>query len=164
VIVGDGPLRDATASMVSQYRLDGRLHLVGVRDDMPTVYREFDVVVSTSHSEAMPLAIMEAMASGVPVVATRVGGVPDLIEQGGCGWLCEPGNFDSVASRIAALLEQPAERARMARRARERMVQRFDAAQQIDATARLLTSLARPEARAAPTDAAGAPAGVVPGV
>ena len=156
VIVGDGPLRESMQAMVEQYRLSDRLHFAGVRDDMPAVYRELDLVVSTSHSEAMPLAIMEAMASGVPVVATRVGGVPDLIEQGGCGWLCEPGNFDSVASRIAALIEQPAERRRMGRRARERVVQRFDVVQQVDATARLLATLAGQ--RSEPTATAAAPA------
>lgn len=161
VIVGDGPLRESVRALVEQYRLGDRLHLAGLRDDMPAVYREFDLVVSTSHSEAMPLAIMEALVSGVPVVATRVGGVPDLIEQGGCGWLCEPGNFDSIAARIAALVEQPAERARMARRARERMVQRFDVAQQVDATARLLATLAGHGSRGA-ADAA-ASAGLAPG-
>jgi glycosyltransferase involved in cell wall biosynthesis len=142
VIVGDGPLRESMVALAAQYRLDDRLHFAGVRDDMPAVYRELDVAVSTSHSEAMPLAIMEALASGVPVVATRVGGVPDLIEQGGCGWLCEPGHFDAIASRIASLVEQPDERQRMARRARERVVQRFDVVQQVDATARLLGALA----------------------
>ena len=142
VIVGDGPLRETMRTLAEQYRLADRLHFAGVRDDMTEVYRAFDLAVSTSHSEAMPLAIMEALASGVPVVATRVGGVPDLIEHGGCGWLCEPGNFDSVAARIAALIEHPAERQRMARRARERVVLHFDVRQQVEATARLLSTLA----------------------
>jgi glycosyltransferase involved in cell wall biosynthesis len=83
--------------------------------------------------------------------------VPDLIEHGGCGWLCEPGNFDSVAARIAALIEHPGERARMARRARERVVQHFDVAQQVEATARLLATLAG-QGSQQPSSAAAAPA------
>jgi glycosyltransferase involved in cell wall biosynthesis len=165
VIVGDGPLRESVQALVAQYRLEGRLHLAGLRGDMPGIYRELDVVVSSSHSEAMPLAIMEALASGVPVVATRVGGVPDLVEQGGCGWLCEPGHFDAIAARVATLVEQPAERERMARRARERMVQRFDVRRQVEATAQLLATLAGQSPRTAPAAApAGSAAGFGPGV
>ena len=158
VIVGDGPLRETMRTLAEQYRLADRLHFAGVRDDMTEVYRAFDLAVSTSHSEAMPLAIMEALASGVPVVATRVGGVPDLIEHGGCGWLCEPGNFDSVAARIASLIEHPAERESMARRARDRVVQHFEATRQIDATAHLLATLAGQGSPQATSAAAAAPA------
>jgi glycosyltransferase involved in cell wall biosynthesis len=142
VMVGDGPMRPAVEDLIAQYRLGDHVRLAGERHDMPQAYRELDVLLSTSHSEAMPLAIMEAMASGVPVVATRVGGVPELVEHGGTGWLVAPGDADGLAGAVARLIQRPDEHARMAQRARARVVERFDLARQIDATSRLLQRLA----------------------
>ena len=80
------------------------VHFAGSQDDMPAVFNELDVVVSSSLSEAMPLAVMEAMASGVPVVACKVGGIPDLIEHGVTGWLAPEGDYDELATRVVDLL------------------------------------------------------------
>ena len=55
----------------------------------------------------MPLAVMEAMASGLPVVACKVGGIPDLVEHGVTGWLAEPGDFEELATRVVELLQRP---------------------------------------------------------
>lgn len=148
VMVGEGPLRDATAQLIAQCGLTDRVHLLGGRDDMPQVYNELDVVVSTSHSEAMPLALMEAMASGVPVVATRVGGVPDMVEHGQTGWLVARNDFDDIAARTAGLLNDPIERVRMGTRARQRAVERMNLDDSVDRVAKLLERLARPRANA----------------
>ncbi len=126
VMVGDGPMRAQLDALVAQYGLSDLLRITGVRGDMPAVYHALDVLVSTSHSEAMPLAVMEGMASGLPVVATWVGGVPELVEQGRTGWLASAGNFDSTANLIAKLLADPAEAAQMGRRGRERVQALFN--------------------------------------
>lgn len=78
-----------------------------------------------SNSEGMPLVLMEAMASALPVVAPRVGGVPDLVEHGRTGWLVGPRDYEGVAQAIARLLAHDDERHSMGRRARERAVQHF---------------------------------------
>jgi glycosyltransferase involved in cell wall biosynthesis len=142
VLCGDGPMRESLQQFVQSIGLAERVHFVGVRHDMPAIYRELDVWVCTSHSEGLPLALMEAMASGLPVVATRVGGVPDLVEHGLSGWLMAPRDFDGVADAVAGLLASDEQRARMGRRARERAVQQLGLDECVARTGELLMRLA----------------------
>jgi len=142
VICGEGPLRESLQAQVERMQLGDHVHWLGLRRDMPEVYRALDVCVCTSNSEGMPLALMEAMASALPVVATRVGGVPDLVEHGRTGWLVGPRDYEGAAHAIARLLAHDDERDRMGRRARERAVQRFALDDCIVRTAELLQRLA----------------------
>lgn len=144
VIAGDGPLQATVDGLIAERGLQGRVHRLGLCTDMPALYAELDVLVSTSWSEAMPLALMEALASGLPVVATRVGGVPDLIEHGQNGWLVAPGDAQDVAGRCAGLLADAAGRARMGRQARERAVARLDLRPGVARMVDLLWRLGRP--------------------
>ena len=153
VVCGDGPLRESLEAMVERLELTDRVHLLGLRRDMPEMYRELAVCVCSSNSEGMPLAVMEAMASALPMVATRVGGVPDLVEHGRTGWLVGPRDYEGVAHAIARLLAHDDERRRMAQRARERALQRFALDDCIARTAELLQRLA---AHPLPQRAAGA--------
>lgn len=125
VLVGEGPMRMELAQHVRQFDLDQRVHFVGVQHDMPQVYAQLDVVLSTSHTEAMPFALMEAMACGVPVVAPRVGGVPDLIAHGQTGWLTAPGADHEAAQLVASLVQDDTMRHRMGAQGRERCLSRF---------------------------------------
>jgi glycosyltransferase involved in cell wall biosynthesis len=135
--------------LAAQLGLQQRLHFLGLREDMPALYNELDIVVSSSHSEAMPLALMEAMASGLPVVATRVGGVPELVAHGRTGWLGAPGDFSDSAGRCAALLADAALRRAMGERGRRRAVERFDLSRGVASLGQLITQLARPALSAA---------------
>jgi glycosyltransferase involved in cell wall biosynthesis len=146
VMVGEGPMFAAMVTLARELGLEDRVHFLGLREDMPAVYNELDVLVSSSHSEAMPLALMEAMACGLPVVATRVGGVPDMVEHGESGWLVAPSDFNDIANRCAALLADPALRQRAGERARRRAVERFDLADCVARMGRLMLQLGRPEA------------------
>jgi len=139
VLVGDGPLAAPLAAAVARRRLPHRVHLAGLRHDVPALLNELDVLVSSSHSEAMPLAVMEAMSCGLAVVATRVGGVPDMIEDGVSGWLVEPGDAAALAARVVQVLETPGERERLGRAARARAIVHMDLA---DSVARAAQSLA----------------------
>ncbi|HET7867400.1 MAG TPA: glycosyltransferase [Burkholderiaceae bacterium] len=150
VLIGEGAMEAALRRQISQLGLAGQVHLAGLHHDMPAVYNELDLLVSSSHSEAMPLAVMEAMASGLPVVATRVGGVPDLVAHGQTGWLVAPGDFSDLAARMAALLGDDARRLHMARLARQRAIERLNLADSIERMAALLSRLARPRARVSP--------------
>ncbi len=146
VVVGEGPMLADMRALAGRLGLAQRLHFLGLREDMPAVYNELDVAVSSSHSEAMPLAVAEAMACGLPVVATRVGGVPDMIEHGETGWLVGPGDFNDIAGRCAALLADPALRRRLGERARRRAVERLDLDEGLARVGRLMARLAGADA------------------
>jgi glycosyltransferase involved in cell wall biosynthesis len=118
IFVGEGPCRATVQALIEKMGLNSCIHLLGLHEDMPSLYGELDVLVSTSYSEAMPLAIMEAMACGLPVVATRVGGVPDMVQHGRTGWLVAPGDFEDIARCLALLLSDEEARSGMGAAAR----------------------------------------------
>jgi glycosyltransferase involved in cell wall biosynthesis len=146
VVIGEGPMKKQLASFIEQFGLASTVHLAGMQGDMPALMAELDMLVSASHSEATPLAVMEAMASGLPVLATRVGGIPDLVQHGVTGWLAHDGDYEGLASRILDLVRDEALLAETGEQARRRAVERLSLADSIAATAQLLTRLAQPRA------------------
>lgn len=94
--------------------------LAGLRPDVPALLRRMEVVCLTSKAEGMPNALLEAMAAARPVVATRVGGVPELVDDGENGFLIEPGDTQGFAAAVCRLLREPELARRMGRRGRER--------------------------------------------
>ncbi|MDE2127235.1 MAG: glycosyltransferase [Armatimonadetes bacterium] len=107
-VIGDGELRAPLEALASSLGLDGRLLFTGFRRDLPRVYADLDIVALTSRNEGLPTSLVEAMAAGCIVVATRVGGVPDLIEDGVTGYLVEPGDYARYAERMAQSLQEQA--------------------------------------------------------
>jgi glycosyltransferase involved in cell wall biosynthesis len=123
VWVGGGERAAATARLA---RAAGqRLVLCGDRSDVADLLPAFDVFALPSRYEGLPIAVAEAMASGVPVVATAVNAVADLVEPGVTGLLVPPGRPDLMATAVGYLLNSPAEAARMARAARSRIGARY---------------------------------------
>jgi len=96
------------------------------------VLREFDIFVLPSISEACPNAVLEAMASGVPVIATRVGGIPGLIEEEITGLMTSPADPLGLAKAIIRLIEQPSVAARLAARALDRVRREFSVASMVE--------------------------------
>ena len=141
VLVGDGAMLKHLKVFVSRFGLADAVHFAGSQDDMPAVFNEFDVVVSSSLSEAMPLAVMEAMASGLPVVACKVGGIPDLVAHGVTGWLANESDYEELATRVVDLIQDDALRSAAGTAARARAVNRFALDQSVEATARLFAQL-----------------------
>lgn len=122
VIVGDGELRAALEREAAE--LGERLEFTGWRRDLPGVYAKLAVVVSTSLNEGTPVSLIEAMAAGVPVVATAVGGVPDVIRHGETGWLAAGDDVAALAERVRwAVVNRQARD--VAARARPEVLQRF---------------------------------------
>ncbi len=142
VLVGEGPMRDPLRAFVERFELGDRVHFAGLQAEMPSVFAEFDVVVAASRSEAMPLAVMEAMACGVPVVACKVGAVPDMVQHGVTGWLVDAGDEEGLSARILDLLSDEAVRLAAGRAGRLRAVERFTLSAQVDAMHDLLGRLA----------------------
>lgn len=141
VFVGEGPLAATVRETIARVHLQDRVHLAGLRHDVAAVLNDIDVLVSSSHSEAMPLAVMEAMASGLPVVATRVGGLPDMVEQGQSGWLVAPEDYEAIADRVHQILSTPGELARMGAAARQRAVEKMALADSVERVAALMSRL-----------------------
>lgn len=97
----------------------------GFRDDMPGVYASLDVLVQPSYREGMPMTILEAMASGIAVVATRVGAAADVIEDGVTGLLVDPSDVPALTQAVRSLLEDPGQRDLIGRAARTAVIRDF---------------------------------------
>jgi glycosyltransferase involved in cell wall biosynthesis len=123
-VVGEGPDRPELEREIA--RLGVALELVGERDDVPALLAASDVFVLSSKSEGMPIAILEAMAAGLPIVATRVGGVPELVVEGGTGLLVPPGDVEALAAGLRQLLGDSDLRRRLGAAGRTRAEQCFD--------------------------------------
>jgi glycosyltransferase involved in cell wall biosynthesis len=105
-------------------------------DQLPRLYRESTLAVLPSEYESFSLVCAEAQASGIPVVASNAGGIPEVVEDGKTGLLVPPGDGDAITRAITSLLKNPEKRARMGQRGRERAVRRWS----YDAVAPLLES------------------------
>jgi glycosyltransferase involved in cell wall biosynthesis len=127
VLVGGGELEERMGRLTGSLSRP-RVLMAGERTDVLEVLPAFDVFVLPSLYEGLPTAIVEAMVCGVPVVATAVNAVPDLVVPGETGLLVPPGRPDLIAEAVRFLLDSPRDAARMARRARERLGDRFSEA------------------------------------
>jgi glycosyltransferase involved in cell wall biosynthesis len=138
LIAGTGPDANKLKAIAGELGLNETVvEFLGKRTDVPDVLAAFDVAVSSSRFEGTPLAVMEWMEAGLPIAATRVGGVPELIEDGVHGLLVEPGDAQALAAAVARLLRDRSAAAEMGTRARERRRREFD----IDVTARRIETL-----------------------
>lgn len=142
VLVGDGPMRSQLERQVANLNLGGRLHLAGTTEDTSQVYPALDVVCLTSRMEGIPLTLLEAMASARPVVATNVGGIPELVEMGETGWLVAQGDMAAFSERVLWLLDNPERAAAMGRAGRRRVEESFDLRSQTASIAALFRRLA----------------------
>ena len=104
VIVGDGSLRPTLAELIPRKKLVGRVLLLGQRDDLPNIYASLDLFVLASVNEGLPMVLLEALSASLPVVATRVGAVPRVIDSGVSGVLVDPSNPRQLADGLLACL------------------------------------------------------------
>ncbi|HEX8143479.1 MAG TPA: glycosyltransferase family 4 protein [Pyrinomonadaceae bacterium] len=132
-----GETRAHVERLIHELGLETRVHLTGWLDDVAPLLCALDVFVSASHTESFGLAIVEAMASGLAVVATATEGARESIEDDASGLLVPIGDTEALARAIARLLEDPVERARLGERARRRARERFSLEQMVAATERL---------------------------
>ena len=121
LIVGDGPQRAELEALTVQLDLTNAVHFLGCRGDVPKILSASDVFALTSHVEASPVSILEAMACGCPVVSTQVGSVAESVRDGETGYLVEPDDTRAMAARLVELLRSPELASRLGRAGRQRV-------------------------------------------
>jgi glycosyltransferase involved in cell wall biosynthesis len=126
LIAGAGPQHDALQALAERLGVARNVLLLGPRGDVPDILAAVDVAVVCSRFEGSPLSVLEYMDAGLPVVASRVGGLPDLVEDRVNGLLAEPGDPHSLAAAIGELLADPELRRTLGERGRERRRAEFD--------------------------------------
>lgn len=125
VMVGDGPLRREVQDILAAAGRENLAWLPGERSDVPAILRGLDCFVLPSLGEGVSNTILEAMASGLPVIATRVGGNAELVQEGDSGELVPPADSESLARAIVRLASEPALARRMGERGRQAVERRF---------------------------------------
>lgn len=129
-IVGDGPLSDSLAAVIEERELSDQVFLIGFREDIPQVLAASDVLVLPSFREGTPRVIIEAMASGLPVIATNIAGIPEQVIDGENGYMIPTGDAAVLSDRIEMLLSNKELRERMGAHGLEH-VNRFSATKMI---------------------------------
>ncbi|RLQ20756.1 TIGR03088 family PEP-CTERM/XrtA system glycosyltransferase [Seongchinamella sediminis] len=126
ILVGEGPERIELASAITRHGLEANVWLAGDRDDIPDLLACMDVFVLPSLGEGISNTVLEAMATGLPVIATRVGGNPELVQQGVSGLLVPVADVPALAAAIAALVDDPVRCEQMGQAAVQRVTRDFD--------------------------------------
>lgn len=125
-IAGDGPCQEELERLVADLGLSGHVRLLGKITDVPGLLARSSLFVLPSLTEGVSLTLLEAMAAGLPVVATAVGGTPEVVLEGKTGWLVAPGNPEAMAARMCQVLDNPALGQSMGRQGHERVKEHFD--------------------------------------
>lgn len=134
LIVGEGELRDSLERQIKDLGLDRHVFLTGFRNDVLGLVKSFDLFVMSSVTEGLGSAVLEAMACGKAVVATRAGGIPEAVDDGVTGILTAPHDEAAMADAIVAMLEDPARRARFGAAGRARVETAFSVEQMVERT------------------------------
>ena len=145
-IAGRGEEEEKLRALAAELGLGARLHLLGLRDDVADLHRAADLFVQPSRSEGLPLAILEAMGAGLPVVATRVGGIHEAVIDGRTGRLVPPADPAALAAALRELLDAPERRAAFGRAGTARAEQEFSLRAMTDAYRALYRGEVRPSA------------------
>jgi L-malate glycosyltransferase len=134
LLVGKGELRPQIELQIKELNLERHMILTGFRNDVPRLLAAMDIVVLSSHLEGLGTSLLDAMAMARPVVATRVGGIPEMVQDGVTGRLVPPRDPVALAGALIDLIRRPGERKRMGEAGRTRMLSAFSAEAMVSAT------------------------------
>ena len=109
IVAGEGPLKSELDSLIQHLGIEGRVSLLGLRSDMPALYAASDALVLSSAWEGMPNVVLEAMASGKPVIATSVGAVQEVVSDGETGLIVSPRDHEGLANAMEQMMDLPKE-------------------------------------------------------
>ena len=124
-LVGDGEERKGIEAHARSLGLNGAVRFIGWRRDLPKIYADLDAVVISSDNEGTPVSLLEAMAASCPVIATRVGGVPDLLQNGQLGQIVPPRDPQAMADAILNVVQQRHEVSTMTKMANEKVLKEY---------------------------------------
>ncbi|MBZ0273830.1 glycosyltransferase [bacterium] len=141
VLAGDGELRDELEALAGRLGIRARTHFLGLRNDTPLLYGAFDLFAMTSHLEGLCTSILDAMSAKVPVVATRAGGIPEIVRDGDTGYLAENRNPAAIAQAIRDARADPGQARRRAEHAFRMVDEEFGVHRMVAQTARLYDEL-----------------------
>jgi N-acetyl-alpha-D-glucosaminyl L-malate synthase BshA len=127
VLVGDGPERHNVERLISQLELKEKVILTGFRSNIPNLLRCSDAVVICSETESAPLTLLEGLSCGLPVVATNVGGIPEILQDGVNGFLVEPKHPEDIADKLLCLISDMNLRSRLGIEARKTIEKKYTA-------------------------------------
>jgi glycosyltransferase involved in cell wall biosynthesis len=142
-LAGDGPELQALEALIQRYRLNASFIIKGHQDDMDNFYRGLDIYLNTSLHEGIPMTILEALAHGVPVIAPAVGGIAEILDDGKEGYLLQGRSPDDFAAKCLLLINDPEQRKRTARAAREKAERAFSAEAMAESYRRVYRRMAR---------------------
>jgi sugar transferase (PEP-CTERM/EpsH1 system associated) len=125
VIIGDGILREKLEGIARDYELNNDVVFLGMRNDIDQIVPEFDIFVLSSTSEGTPLTLLEAMSCGLPVIATDVGGNPEVVNDGETGFIIPPSDPTAIALKLKLLINDPGLRQKMGKDGRIRAIEKF---------------------------------------
>jgi len=126
LLVGDGELRSKMEKIVKEEKLEQGIYFLGSRQDIPELLTTCDIFILSSDWEGTPMTILEAMAAGKPIIATAVGGTPELVENGVTGLLVPPKDAQALAEAMLRLANNPILREKMEREGKKNVLERFD--------------------------------------
>ncbi len=141
LMVGDGPQRDILVSQAGDLGVGERFSFLGFRGDVPRLLSASDLLAMPSRNEGLGMSILEAMALSLPVVASRVGGIPEVVTDDVTGILVSPEQPDELARACLALLEDRGRAREMGRAGRKAVEERFSIELSVERTARLYLDL-----------------------
>lgn len=144
VLAGEGVLRARLQRQVNELGLTSRVHFLGLRTDIPDVLGASDIFTLSSDWEGNPLSVIEAMAAGLPIVSTAVGGVPELLQDGKEGFIVQPGHAEQLSEAMMTLLNNASLRRAMGTAASARAKEKFDVSAMVRAYEELYSEVSNP--------------------
>ncbi len=143
IVIGDGKLRPKLETLIKTYNLENNFFLIGKIPDAYRYLKAFDIFILPSLKEGMPWAILEAMSAEIPIIATKVGAIPEMIENKKEGLITPPKNSNKLAKNIIWILEHQKQAQFMATNARKKIEKEFTLQKMLNKTENLITSLIR---------------------
>ena len=143
LVIGDGPERAKLERIATELKLEGAVQFLGTRSDIPELLAALDVFLLTSRIEANPVSILEAMATGKPVVAPRVGSISESVNDGETGFLIEPNDTQQAAAAVVRLLLRPELAQRLGQAGRAAVVERWSLERMVEGYEDLITEIYR---------------------
>jgi glycosyltransferase involved in cell wall biosynthesis len=143
LIVGDGPLRGALEKRARDLGIHEDVVFTGFREEIPEILGVLDIFVTSSLSEGLPTAVLEAMCAGKPVVGTNVGAIPETVTNGDTGVIVPARDAESLANAILDLLDSPETRHKMGERGRQRVIDHFSIERMVENYERFYDSVSK---------------------